>query len=100
MQLVLDETNHVLLSAVVVWETAVKRSLGKLDVSGSFIDVLVAAGARPLPITIEHAVVVRDLELHHRDPFDRMLVAQALVEGAAIVSADPALSAYDVRVEW
>jgi PIN domain nuclease of toxin-antitoxin system len=95
-----DESNRVLLSAAVVWEVAIKRSLGKLEAPGNLVDVLVGAGATPAPITLEHAATVESLPHHHRDPFDRLLVAQATVERAAIVSADPQLRAYDVPVVW
>ena len=95
-----DSTNRVLLSAAVVWEIAIKRSLGKLDAPADLVEVLTSAGAAPAPITLEHAATVERLPHHHRDPFDRLLVAQASVEGATIVSADPELSAYDVPVVW
>ena len=95
-----DSTNRVLLSAVVVWEIAIKRSLGKLEAPTDLVPTLTGAGASPTPITLEHAAAVEQLPLHHRDPFDRLLVAQALVEHAAIVSADPAFHHYDVTVVW
>ena len=95
-----DTTNRVLLSAAVVWEVAIKRSLGKLDAPGDLVEVLTEAGAAPAPITLEHAAAVEHLPPHHRDPFDRLLVAQATVEKAAIVSAGPELRAYDVPVIW
>jgi PIN domain nuclease of toxin-antitoxin system len=83
-----------------VWEVAIKRATGKLRAPSQFIPLVLATGVDPLPITIEHAEAAGALPLHHRDPFDRMLVAQAQMEDATIVSADPALRAYDVRVEW
>ncbi len=95
-----DETNDVMLSAAVVWEVAVKRSLGKLDAPTDMVDQLAGVGVRPLPITLEHAAAVEALPPHHRDPFDRILVAQALGEGAAIVSRDEQLRRYDVTVIW
>lgn len=95
-----DDSNHVLLSAVVVWETAIKRSLGKLDTPGDLATTLLAGGAMPLPISLEHAAALEHLPHHHRDPFDRMLIAQATVEGATIVSSGKALRAYDVPVLW
>ena len=95
-----DDTNQVLISAVVVWEVAIKRSLGKLDAPDDVAPTLVGAGAQPLPITLEHAALVEKLPWHHRDPFDRLLVAQALTENAAIVSRDEPLSAYGVTVIW
>lgn len=95
-----DTTNQVLLSAAVVWEVAIKRSLGKLDAPGDFAPTLLGAGAHPLPISLDHAAAVELLPRHHRDPFDRLLVAQATIERAAVVSADEALHAYDIRVVW
>jgi PIN domain nuclease of toxin-antitoxin system len=95
-----DSSNSVLLSAVIVWEVAIKRASGKLRAPQDTVKKLQDLGALPLPITIDHAEAAGALPLHHRDPFDRMLVAQAQAEGATILSAYPALRAYDVRVEW
>ena len=95
-----DATNQVLLSAVVVWEVAIRRGLGKLDEPDGLAAALIDGGAQPLPIGLEHAAVVEKLPWHHRDPFDRLLVAQASVERAALVSADEAFRAYEVRVTW
>ena len=95
-----DDTNLVLLSAAVVWEVAIKRSLDKLDAPEDLVLTLLGAGAQPLPVTLDHAAAVERLPWHHRDPFDRMLVAQASIEAAAIVSADEALRAYGVTLVW
>jgi PIN domain nuclease of toxin-antitoxin system len=95
-----DDTNQVLLSAAVVWEVVIKRALGKLDAPEDLGPTLLDAGAQPLPITLDHAAAVERLPWHHRDPFDRMLVAQAIVEGAALVSGDEALRAYDLELVW
>lgn len=95
-----DDTNRVLLSAAVVWEVAIKRSLGKLQAPPDLAATLVGAGAQPLPITLDHAAAVESLPWHHRDPFDRMLVAQALIEGSAIVSQDYELREYGVTLIW
>jgi PIN domain nuclease of toxin-antitoxin system len=62
--------------------------------------VLTEAGAAATPITLEHAAAVEHLPPHHRDPFDRLLIAQATIERAAIVTADPEMRAYDVPVVW
>lgn len=94
------ESSEVLLSAVVVWEVAIKRGLGKLDVPDGFAQALLGAGARPLPIALEHAALVEALPDHHRDPFDRLLIAQAQHEGATIVTADPLIRRYDVETAW
>lgn len=95
-----DETNRILLSAAVIWEVAVKRSLGKLQAPSNLAPTLVAAGAQPLAITLDHAAAVEALPWHHRDPFDRMLIAQALMEGATIVSQDERMQPYGVPVVW
>lgn len=99
-RLLTDPSNEVLLSAAVVWEVAIKRSLDKLDAPDGFAGMLLDAGAAPLAISIDHARAVRSLPWHHRDPFDRLLVAQAGLEDAALVSSDERLRAYDVRVAW
>jgi PIN domain nuclease of toxin-antitoxin system len=96
----IDGSNRVLLSAVVVWEVAIKRSLGKLVVPERYLSLLLEAGVQPLPVSLEHAAAVEQLPPHHRDPFDRMLVAQARSEGAALVSRDAALRSYGVTLVW
>lgn len=95
-----DASNEVMLSAAVVWEVAIKRSLGKLDAPDGFAGLLLDAGAVPLAVSIDHARAVRALPWHHRDPFDRLLVAQATLEDAVLVSSDERLHAYDVQVIW
>jgi PIN domain nuclease of toxin-antitoxin system len=95
-----DDTNQVLLSAAVVWEVAIKRSLGKLDTPDDFAPTLLRAGAQALAVTLEHAAVVERLPWHHRDPFDRLLVAQAEIERAALVSNDAALRPYGIALIW
>lgn len=95
-----DDTNVVLLSAAVVWEVAIKRALGKLEVPEEYLALLLGAGVQPLAMSVDHAAAVEHLPAHHRDPFDRMLVAQATIEGAALVSRDDALRPYDVTLVW
>jgi PIN domain nuclease of toxin-antitoxin system len=97
---IVDPSNTVALSAAVVWEIAIKAALGKLEVPAGAHEALLSAGARPLPITHEHADGVRSLPHHHRDPFDRLLVAQAKIEQAAIVTSDRQFAAYGVPVLW
>ena len=95
-----DETNRVLLSAAVVWEIAIKRSLAKLEAPEDLVATLLGAGAQALPVSLDHAAAVERLPPYHRDPFDRMLVAQASIEGAAIVSRDEALQPYGTPLVW
>jgi PIN domain nuclease of toxin-antitoxin system len=96
----IDGSNRVLLSAVVVWEVAIKRSLGKLVVPERYLSLLLEAGVQPLPVSLEHAAAVEQLPPHHDDPFDRLLVAQARSEGAALGSRDAALRSYGLTLVW
>lgn len=89
------------LSAASVWEMAIKRRTGKLDVPEDLLDVLLDEGFEPLSVTWAHAWGVSKLPLDaHRDPFDRLLVSQSLLEGIPIVSADAALDQYGVDRRW
>ena len=96
----LDARNSVSVSAVSVWEIAIKRSLGKLEIERGWARALARLDFDPLPVTSAHAQQVEHLPWHHRDPFDRLLVAQAALEEHALVTADPALTAYGVEVIW
>jgi PIN domain nuclease of toxin-antitoxin system len=95
-----DKTNQVLLSAAVVWEVAIKRSLGKLDAPEDLAPTLLDAGVQALAVSVDHAAAVERLPWHHRDLFDRMLVAQASIEGAALVSRDESLRPYGITLIW
>ncbi len=88
----------VVVSAATVWEIALKRALGKLRFPGDPGEEALAAGFEPLSVSFAHATRAATLPPHHRDPFDRMLVAQAQEEGLALVSRDPAFAPYDVSV--
>lgn len=88
--------NLVFLSAAVVWEIRIKEALGKLDIPSDFSLVLDRQPFEKLAIKVEHAHAVKDLPLHHRDPFDRMLIAQAVTEGLTIATHDPVFEKYSV----
>jgi PIN domain nuclease of toxin-antitoxin system len=95
-----DEGNRVAVSAVTVWEIAIKRSLGKLTIEDRWARALPRIGFDALPVTSLHAEAVENLPWHHRDPFDRLLVAQAMTEGLDLVSAEARLAAYGVGLVW
>jgi PIN domain nuclease of toxin-antitoxin system len=99
-----DPANDLLLSAATIWEIAIKISLKKLALSlpyGQWMTKAVAdLGLSVLPITVEYADKQTSLTWHHRDPFDRLLVAQALVDNVPVVSADAILDAYGVTRIW
>ncbi len=93
-----DPRNTVVVSAISVWEVEIKRALGKLDAPEGFAALCIERGFDALDITFRHAEVAGALPPHHSDPFDRMLIAQAIAEDLELVTKDQAMSAYDVRV--
>jgi PIN domain nuclease of toxin-antitoxin system len=99
-----DPDTAVLVSTGSIWEVAIKARLGRLDMpddlDGFFARQLPLNGFTVLPVHLRHAARVRHLQDHHRDPFDRLLVAQAQCEAAALVSKDQWLQGYDVEVIW
>jgi PIN domain nuclease of toxin-antitoxin system len=95
-----DERNMVAVSAATVWEIVVKRSVGKLTIEDGWSRALARLGFDALPVTSIHAEAVECLPWHHRDPFDRLLVAQASSEGLHLVTSDARLAAYGVELVW
>lgn len=95
-----DGKDRVVISAVVIWEVAVKRRLGKLDAPPDLLEKLERGGVDLLPITARHADRVGTLPLHHRDPFDRLLVAQADIDGLTLITADGDLRRYGIEIIW
>jgi PIN domain nuclease of toxin-antitoxin system len=91
-----DPENQRFVSVVALWEMTVKLSVGKLSLPANYMDGVDHIGATLLPITVPHLRQVQSLPLHHRDPFDRMMIAQAMVDGLTIVTRDRALRAYGV----
>ena len=99
-----DIENEVLLSLASLWEIAIKASLGKLRLKKPFRELiprqLVGNEIGLLPIQLQHLIALTDLPFHHRDPFDRLLIAQAIAEDIPILSGDPAFRDYPVQVIW
>jgi PIN domain nuclease of toxin-antitoxin system len=87
---------QVLVSAATVWEIEIKRALNRIRAPADVAGVVDDSGFVRLPITFEHAREAGRLPLHHGDPFDRMLIAQARVEGLVLATADQAIADYDV----
>ncbi len=93
--------NEVYASVASAWEIAIKVAIGKLGFAAPDLEQALAdSGIQPLGISLRHAASVANLPPHHRDPFDRMLVAQALCESMTLVTRDRALSKYGVRLLW
>lgn len=101
-RLVVAGENELLLSAASAWEIAIKHALGKLRLPAPPAEylppLLATSGVTPLPVLHGHALRVADLPPHHRDPFDRLLIAQAQIEGVPILTADRVFSRYEVEV--
>lgn len=97
-----DPHNELVVSAVVTWEVAIKHALGRIDLDTPPLDFVADAmrrlGAEPLSVSHLHAGGVADLPPHHGDPFDRLLVAQAIQENLVLATADSQIAAYDVEV--
>ena len=100
---ILDPANVLLLSVASVWELVIKHQLGKLPLTRPLDDILrdqIGTNVDLLRVELPHALAVRGLPPVHRDPFDRLLAAQAVAEGAALVTADDVFAQYPVTVVW
>jgi PIN domain nuclease of toxin-antitoxin system len=98
-----DPANEVWLSVVSVWEMVIKAQLGKLMLRLPLADIVSqqqANGLRVLAVSLAHVLAVEGLPAIHKDPFDRLLIAQANVEGSELISADQVVGQYPVRVLW
>lgn len=99
-----DDHAALFLSVTSVWEMAIKASLGKLSLGVSLRDMVVderkAQGIALLPIDLRHTLAVEELPFHHRDPFDRLLVAQALTEDLVVLGRDASFDAYGCNRLW
>lgn len=102
--IVAQPDTETFVSAATIWEIAIKSKLGKLPAAAAAVDTMPACfteiGFVLLDINAAHAKRAGSLPLHHRDPFDRMLVAQAAIESLTLISGDPVLSLYDVDTGW
>lgn len=97
-RVIADGASQLYFSAAGAWEMAIKKTLGRLEYPGNLPEVLAANRIEPLPVSVAHALAVADLPLHHRDPFDRIQIAQARLEGLTIVTRDPEFEAYEASI--
>ncbi len=93
-----DGGNMVFVSAAVIWEIRIKQALGKLEIPSDFREALNNQAFEMLPITADHAHLIEELPPYHRDPFDRMLIAQAKFEGLTLVTRDKNFIKYNVPI--
>ena len=104
-QIIENEQNELLLSSVVVWEIVIKREIGKIVFQKNNLEIFIRRvieeyGFIPLPVTSTHALELENLPGIHRDPFDRMLISQARVEKAILITSDRIIQNYDVETVW
>lgn len=104
LDLMEDPANDILLSAASAWEIAIKFERGRLDLPEAPMTYvpkrMAESGCQPVSVEHAHGLRAGQLPMHHRDPFDRLLVAQSQILGIPLVSGDPAFAAYDVDVLW
>jgi PIN domain nuclease of toxin-antitoxin system len=92
---IMEQADQVYVSAASIWEIAIKAKLGKIDAdAGELVDAIAASGFSNLPVQAVHAAAVANLPLHHSDPFDRILVAQAIFEPLKLLTVDAVLTQY------
>lgn len=94
----IEHADEAYFSVVTPWELGIKRALGKLKMPDGLVAALQSGGFVPLAISADHAELAPALPAHHRDPFDRMLIAQAQLEALVILSADRSLGSYDIEL--
>ncbi len=103
-ELLQNPEHNLLLSVVSVWEIQIKTQLGKLDIHNDLVKLVQEQQERNrlivLPVTLVHVLALGKLPLHHKDPFDRLLIAQAVSENAALLSHDSAFAAYPISLLW
>lgn len=104
MEILSSGSAQIYFSAATAWEVSIKAALGKLTLPSAPGNCIPAftekQGLRPLPVTYLHAVKVYDLPPHHRDPFDRLIIAQAITEKMTLLTADKVFAKYPVDVVW
>lgn len=103
LELLTNKDNLRLLSVVSLWEIQIKQQLGKLTLNKSLAEIIIIQKnnyIEILPITVAHILALNSLPMYHKDPFDRLLIAQANIENAVLISCDSVFANYSVKVEW
>jgi len=98
-----DEAYFNFVSIASIWEIAIKLNVEKLKLQTSFLGIqkkMDENGFKLLPLNFEHTLILKDLPLHHRDPFDRMIIAQSIAEDLTIISKDKNFSLYPIKLLW
>jgi PIN domain nuclease of toxin-antitoxin system len=98
IEIIQNENNIIYVSIATLWELQIKESINKIKLPDDFFDVLTEAGYEILPITVQHLKELKVLPNHHRDPFDRILIAQAKTEQLKLITQDQEIFKYEVQV--
>lgn len=93
-----DSNNICFISSATIWEISIKSALGKLEIPDNFTDILEQEGFNELQISWEHAARIRQLPSHHKDPFDRLIIAQAIIEDYTLLTVDKIIPEYGVKL--
>ena len=102
-QLIEDKSNNCYISIASYWEIAIKSSLGRLDLNSNLSEIfriIEDSGFEILPITIKHILENANLKFHHQDPFDRIIIAQAIIEELSVISKDNEFEKYEISLIW
>ncbi|MFW5663621.1 MAG: type II toxin-antitoxin system VapC family toxin [bacterium] len=102
-EIIKDTGNRCYVSIASIWEIAIKVSLNKLELNGGFDEIskiIVKHDFEILPISIEHVAAIIDLEFHHRDPFDRIIISQGMVESIPVITKDKNFGYYNIAILW
>ena len=104
MKIFLNTDNRLYFSIISLWEICIKKSLDKISLKNNWLDIIQEEmktnSIQWLPVEVHHCAKVIELPFYHRDPFDRMLIAQAMTEDLSILSRDNRFSAYDIKCIW
>lgn len=103
-EIIEDQKNDCCISIATLWGIAIKRNIGKLQLEGDFLEIhrfLLKNDIKVLPVLFEHLIILEKLDLHHRDPFDRLIIAQRIAEELTVVSKDKNFTLYKkLSVHW
>ena len=97
-EIIVDQNNIICVSLISLWEISIKQNIGRLEIPKEFFEVVATGGFEMLSLTIPQIKQYRTLPLHHRDPFDRMLIVQAIQQKLILITRDSEISKYDVKI--
>lgn len=97
-EIIVDHNNIICVSLISLWEISIKQNIGRLDIPKEFFEVVNEGGFEILPLTMDQIKKYRTLPLHHRDPFDRMLIIQARQQKLIFITRDSEISKYDIEI--